>query len=98
MHRLLKKRQNKEWFDEGCADIVKKRKVAKMNWLYEQNEENLEQLSSIRQETTRLLKNKNREYLREKINDLEMNAKNKNIRELYQGIRIERVNISIKFG
>ena len=33
----LKKRQNKKWFDEDCADIVKKRTVAKMNWLHEQN-------------------------------------------------------------
>ena len=61
-----------------------------MNWLHKQNEVNLEQLGSIRREITRLLKNKKREYLREKINDLEMNAKNRNIRELYQGIRVER--------
>ena len=47
-------------------------------------------MGGIRREATRLLKNKKREYLREKINDLEMNAKNRNIRELYQGIRIER--------
>ena len=35
---------------------------------------NLEQLGSFRQEATRLLKNKKREYFREKINDVEMNA------------------------
>ena len=54
MHRLFKKEENKKWFDEECADIVKKRKVAKMNWLHEQNEVNLEQLGSIRREATRL--------------------------------------------
>ena len=86
----LKKRQNKKWFDEECADIVKKRKVAKMNWLHEQNEVNLGQLGSIRRESTRVLKSKKREYLRGKINDLETNARNRNNRELYQGIRIER--------
>ena len=58
----VKKRQNKKWFDEECADIVKKRKVAKMNWLHEQNEVNLEQLGNIRREATRLLKNKKREF------------------------------------
>ncbi|PSN45390.1 hypothetical protein C0J52_07528 [Blattella germanica] len=37
-----------------------------------------------------MTENKKREYLKEKINDLETNARNRNIRELYQGIRIER--------
>ena len=46
-----------------------------MNWLHEQNDVNLEQLGNIRREATRLLKNNKREYLREKINYLEMNAK-----------------------
>ncbi|PSN40261.1 hypothetical protein C0J52_11907 [Blattella germanica] len=61
-----------------------------MNWIRESNEQNSEQLCSIRRETTRFLKNKKREYFKDKINDLEINAKNRNIRELYQGIRIER--------
>ncbi|PSN38555.1 hypothetical protein C0J52_14819 [Blattella germanica] len=87
---LLKKRQSRKWFDDECADMVNKRKLAKMNWMREPNEQNSEQLCSIRRETTRFLKNKKREYLKEKINDLEINAKNRNIRELYQGIRIER--------
>ncbi|PSN35187.1 hypothetical protein C0J52_22574 [Blattella germanica] len=87
---ILKKRQSRKWFDDECVDMVHKRKLAKMNWMREPNEQNSEQLCSIRRETTRFLKNKKREYLKEKINDLEINAKNRNIRELYQGIRIER--------
>ncbi|PSN41362.1 hypothetical protein C0J52_19113 [Blattella germanica] len=73
---LLKKRQSRKWFDEECVDMVHKRKLAKMNWMREPNEINSEQLRSIRRETIRFLKNKKREYLKEKINDLEINAKN----------------------
>ncbi|PSN38275.1 hypothetical protein C0J52_16898 [Blattella germanica] len=82
-------RQSRKWFDEERVDMVHKRKLAKMNWMRVPNEQNSEQLFSIRRETTRFLKIKKREYLKEKINDLEINAKNRNIRELYQGIRIE---------
>ncbi|PSN38267.1 hypothetical protein C0J52_16903 [Blattella germanica] len=67
----LKKRQSRKWFDDECIDMVHKRKLAKMNRKRKPNEQNSEQLCSIRWETTRFLKNKKREYLKEKINDLE---------------------------
>ncbi|PSN44834.1 hypothetical protein C0J52_16203 [Blattella germanica] len=89
---LLKKRQSRKWFEDECADMVNKRKLAKMNWMREPNEQNSEQLCSIRLETTIFLKNKKREYLKEKINDLEINAKNRNIRELYQTNIIKNEN------
>jgi hypothetical protein len=40
-------------------------------------------LNNIRCETSRTLSNKMREHLKDKINDLETNSKNKNIRGLY---------------
>jgi hypothetical protein len=47
------------------------------------NEDNL---SNVRQEASRHFRNKKREYLKDKINELESNSKNKNIRDLYWGI------------
>jgi hypothetical protein len=48
---------------------------------------NKDKLSSIRQEASKhFRRNKKREYLKDKINDLESNSKNKNIRDLYRGI------------
>jgi hypothetical protein len=41
---------------------------------------------NIRCETRRTFRNKEREYLKGKINELETNNKNKNIRDLYRGI------------
>jgi hypothetical protein len=43
-------------------------------------------LSDIRREASRHFRNKKREYLKDRINELESNNKNKNIRVLYRGI------------
>jgi hypothetical protein len=40
----------------------------------------------LRHGTSRIFRNKIRKYLRGKINDLETNNKNKNIKDLYRGI------------
>jgi hypothetical protein len=42
--------------------------------------------SSIRLEADRHFRNKKREYLKDKIDELATNSKNKNIRDLYGGI------------
>jgi hypothetical protein len=47
------------------------------------NEDNL---SNVRQEASRHFRNKKMEYLKDKINELESNNKNKNMRDLYRGV------------
>jgi hypothetical protein len=47
------------------------------------NEDNL---SNVTQKASRHFRNKEREYLKCKINELEPYGKNKNIRDLYRGI------------
>jgi hypothetical protein len=47
------------------------------------NEDNLHNVSG---EASRHFRNKKREYLKGKITDIELNSKNKNIRDLYRGI------------
>jgi hypothetical protein len=44
-----------------------------------------ENLDNIRHEASRHFRNKKQEYLKDKINELAMNNKNKNIRALYKG-------------
>jgi hypothetical protein len=41
-------------------------------------------LGNVRREASRHFRNKKREYLKEKINELVSNSKNKNIRDLYR--------------
>jgi hypothetical protein len=43
-------------------------------------------VGNLRYETSRKFRNKKREYLKGKINELGTNNKNKNIRDLYRGI------------
>jgi hypothetical protein len=57
--------------------------VFKINRPTETNGDNLQ---NLRRETSRIFRNKKREYLKGTINELETNNKNKNIRDLYRGI------------
>jgi hypothetical protein len=43
-------------------------------------------LSEVRWEASRHFRNKKMEYLKHKINELQSNSKNRNIRDLYRGI------------
>jgi hypothetical protein len=79
-------KKHKPWFDEGCSELLDKRKEAKLQWLQDTSEINLDNLHSVRCEASRYFRNKKREYLRNKINELATNSKNKNIRDLYRGI------------
>jgi hypothetical protein len=42
-------------------------------------------LDNTRREASRNFRNKKREYMKDKINELATNSKNKNIRNLYRG-------------
>jgi hypothetical protein len=57
-----------------------------MQWLQDPNQSNVDNLNNVRREASRHFRNKLKECLKAKINDLETNSKNKNIRDLYRGI------------
>jgi hypothetical protein len=59
---------------------------AKMEWLHDPNQSNVDILNNVRCEVSRHFKNKNKEYLKAKINELETYNKIKNIRDLYRSI------------
>jgi hypothetical protein len=54
--------------------------------LQDPSEINGDSLNNVRRKASRHFRNKKREYLKDKINELAMNSKNKNIRDLYRGI------------
>jgi hypothetical protein len=58
-----------------------------LQWLQDPSEINEENLNNVRREASRYFGNKRREYLKDKINELAKNSKNKNIKDLYRGIR-----------
>jgi predicted thioredoxin/glutaredoxin len=54
--------------------------------LQDPSKESEDNLSNVQWEASRHLRNKEREYLKNRINKLESTNKTKNIRELYRGI------------
>jgi hypothetical protein len=79
-------KKHKPWFYKECSKLLDERKQAKLQWLQDPNEINVDNLNIVRREASRHFRNKKREYLKGKINEPTMNSKNKNIRDLYRGI------------
>jgi hypothetical protein len=79
-------KHRKPWFDEECSQLVVRMKEAKLQWLQDPSEANEDNLSDVTREASRYFRNKKREYLKDKINKLESNSKNKNIRDSYRAI------------
>jgi hypothetical protein len=79
-------KNHKPLFDGECSKLGDQRKQAKLQWLQDTCAANEDNLSDVRREGSRHFRNKRREYLKDKINELELNSKNKNIRDLYMGI------------
>jgi hypothetical protein len=79
-------KHGKQWFDEECSELVDRRKQAKLQWLQDPSEANEDNLCDVRRAASRHFGNKKREYMRDRIDKLESNSMNKNIRDLYRGI------------
>jgi hypothetical protein len=80
----------KQWFVEGWSELLDQRKQAKFQWLQDPSEIKGDNLNNIRRETSRHFRNKKREYLKDKINDLATNSKNnnRNITDLYRVMNV----------
>jgi hypothetical protein len=78
-----KLQQHKAWFDDECSKLIDRRKQAKLQWPQNPSQMNGDNMDNVRCEAGRTFKTKKkREYLKNKINELETNSKNKNIRYL----------------
>jgi hypothetical protein len=64
--------------------LVDRRKQAKLQWLQDPSVVNEANLRNVRREASRHFRNKKREYLKGRITEIELNSKNKNIRDLYR--------------
>jgi hypothetical protein len=58
-------------FDEECSKLVDRRKQVKLQWLRDPSEANEDNLSDVRREVIRHFRSKQKEYLKDKINELE---------------------------
>jgi len=83
MHEM---KQHKPWFDEECLGTLDQRKQAKMQWIQDSSQSNVDTLNKVRRDASRHFRNKKKAYLKGKIEELETNSKINNIRDLYRGI------------
>jgi hypothetical protein len=80
-------KKHKPWFDEGCSKLLDQRKQSKLLWLQDLSEINGDNLNNVRREASRYFREKKKkEYLKDNINELATNSKNKYIRDVYKGI------------
>jgi uncharacterized phage infection (PIP) family protein YhgE len=79
-------RKHKPWLGEGCSKVLDQRKQAKLQWLQYTSEINGNNLNNVRCEASRHFRNKKRQYMKDTINELATNIKNKNLRDLYRGM------------
>jgi hypothetical protein len=78
-------KKHKSRFDEGYSKLSDQRKH-KLQWLQDPSKINGDNQNSVRREANRYFRNKKREYLKDKMNELVMNSNIKKIRDLYRGI------------
>jgi hypothetical protein len=79
-------KQNKPRFDVECLGFLGQRKRAKMQWIQDPSQSNLDSLNNVRREVSRHFRNRKRAYLRAEIEELETNSRIQNIRDLYRGV------------
>jgi hypothetical protein len=73
-------KKHRPWFDERHSKLLDQRQQAKLQWLQDPSQINGDTLNNVRLESGRHFSNKNKEYLKNKINELATNSKNKNIK------------------
>jgi hypothetical protein len=78
--------QHKPWFDDEYSKLMDRRKEAKLQWLQNPSQVTEGNMDNVRREASRTFRTKKKEYLKNKINELETSSKNKNIRDLYRGV------------
>jgi len=83
---LQELKQHKPWFDEECLGFLDQRKQAKLQWMHDPSQSNVDNLNNVRCDASRHFRNKKKAYLKAKIEELETNSKIKNIRDLCRGI------------
>jgi len=89
LHEL---KQNKPWFDEECLGFLDQRKRAKMQWIQDPSQSNVDFLNNVRREVSRHFRNKKKSHLRAKIEELETNSKVQNTNDFKKGYQ-PRCNI-----
>jgi len=77
---LYELKQHKPWFDEECSGFLDQKKQAKVRWLQDPSQRNVDNLKSARHEASKQFRKKKEENLKANIDELETHIKIENIR------------------
>jgi len=72
LHEL---KHHNPWFDKECKGFLDQRKQAKLKWLQDPGQSNVDNLSNVRLVASRHFRNKNKGYMKAKIEELKTNSK-----------------------
>ena len=67
LHEL---KQHKPWCDEECLGFFDQKKQGKVQWVQDPSQNNVDNLNSVRHEATRHFRNKKKECLKSKVEEL----------------------------
>ena len=57
---LQELKQHKSWFDEECLGFLDQRKQAKMQWIHDPSQSNVDNLNNLRRDASKHFRNKKR--------------------------------------
>lgn len=81
------KQPTKPWFDQECNEMIEKRRFSREKWLGANNEEERLRYQNINRSTTRLLRQKKRNWLKSLVEKAEQDRTNNNARDFYRTTR-----------
>jgi hypothetical protein len=79
---LYELKQHKQWFEKECSRFLHQRKQVKSQWLLDPKQSNIDNLKNVRREASRHFRNKKKEYLKVKTDELKVTLRQKNIRDV----------------
>jgi hypothetical protein len=68
-------KQHKPWFDEESLRFLDQRKPAKLQWVQDANQSNVDNLNNVILEACKYFRHKEKEYRIAKIDGLELTVK-----------------------
>ena len=72
LHEL---RQHKPWFDEECLHFLDEKEQAKLQWVQDPSQGNVDNLNNVRHEASRHFRNKKKAYLKPKLRILKLTVR-----------------------
>jgi DNA repair ATPase RecN len=79
-------KKHKPWFHEGYSLSIIAKETSQIAMIAGSMQNKWDNLNNVRHEDSRHFRNKRFQYLKDKMNELAMNSKNKIIEDVYRGI------------